>query len=332
MFIGSNNMDKWVAPENAKVADFIICGAMKCGTTTLHGILNKHPKIFIPEKEVNFFDMDDLFQHPDFNHYHEREWQHNDLPKQPEKYWQWYSQKFEGASEDQLMGEDSTTYFASTEAAKRIAKQNKAIKLIVMLRNPVERAYSHYWHLVRTGRATYNFEDTLQFNPFSILNRSMYLQQLENLYKFIPKEQVKVIVFENFFKNKEDEIKRVCQFLDVDHNSLPAGAYDLHENTARTPKFPSLQILKNRLLPASGNMQYQDYFDIAASCEKSALNISKVINALHRKINPLIARKPPLMKSETKTFLEHYFTQQLTGINDVLEQDVMSLWFPAKLD
>lgn len=55
--------NEWVAPENVRLPDFIICGAMKCGTSTVHSLLNQHPYVYIPDPEINFFDIDDIFQH-----------------------------------------------------------------------------------------------------------------------------------------------------------------------------------------------------------------------------------------------------------------------------
>lgn len=321
------NENNWLAPVDCKVPDFIICGAMKCGTTTLHAILNQHPDVFIPSKEVNFFDLDDVFQHPDFNLYLDQKWMYQDLESDPKKYWYWYSTRFEGAEARQTIGEDSTTYIASEKALQRISQQNKKIKLIVMLRNPVSRAYSHYWHLLRTGRATHTFEETLQYNPYSILNRSMYVQQIETLYKYLPKEQVKVIVFEDFISDVKTEMKDICSFLEIDHTRLTKSALELHENIARTPKFPGLQILKNRYIPSLGYQQYQNHFDSSPIVKSKKISIVNIIEFLHRQLNPLLARKPPVMKKETKDYLENLFKKELKDLDNILEKRILFKWF-----
>ncbi len=81
-----------------------------------------------------------------------------------------------------MKGEGSSIYLAS-----RIALQNKEIKLNFLLRNPTKRAYSQYYHMLRTGRSTHTFEDTLKYNPVSVLERSLYKDHLEPYYKNIPK-------------------------------------------------------------------------------------------------------------------------------------------------
>lgn len=64
--MNNHNETLWKYPPGMTLPDFIICGAMKSGTTTVHGILNRHPQIFIPDPEIHFFDIDDVLQHPDY--------------------------------------------------------------------------------------------------------------------------------------------------------------------------------------------------------------------------------------------------------------------------
>lgn len=320
--------DSWLAPTNAKIPDFIICGAMKSGTTTLHAILAKHPDIYIPEKEIHFFDMDNIIQHPDFNSFDKGCWSSHSVEKSPEKYWHWYTSNFTTATENQLVGEDSTTYLASALAAKRIGMQNKAIKTVIMLRHPTLRAYSQYWHMLRSGRATYSFEDTLKYAPSSILNRSLYLQQIESFLKYIPKEQVKFVLFEEFIADKVKCIDDVCKFLGVDFKLLPKGAIDLHENSAQYPKHPRLQVLKNRFFPGAGNSSYIGVFELGRKVTLlEKLSLSKVVDKIHRLINPLSVNKTSTMPPETRKFLDDYFCKELDGINELLGRDALSIWF-----
>ncbi len=317
----------WQAPENNKLPDFIICGAMKSGTTSLHAMLNQHPGVFIPQKELHFFDCDNPLQHPDFNAYAKLQWQSHSLNESNNNdYWLWYQQQFASAEKTQVLGEDSTTYLASPLAAKRIAQQNKKIKLIVMLRQPSKRAYSNYWHLVRSGRAMHSFEDTLLVNPNSVLNRSLYLNQIESYLKYFPKEQIKFVVFEEFIKDKRIVLKELCEFIGVDYNTLPLSAENLHENKATYPKYYKLQLLKNRVLPLAGNLTYQKHF-----CTQNSITTQfsclRYVNAAFRKVNPLVTKKPKAMTKNTKQFLDEYFKSELEGINDLIGRDVYSLWF-----
>jgi len=321
--------NKWLAPSKIILPDFVICGAMKCGTSTLHAMLNQHPDIFIPKKEVHFFDLDNPLQHADFNFFNDSNWQTHDLNKNSGEYWQWYSQQFSSAKKGQVIGEDSTTYLASPLAAKRISMQNKEIKLIVMLRQPSKRAYSQYWHLVRSGRAIYNFEDTLQLNPNSVLNRSMYLTQIKSLLEYIPKTSIKFVVFEDFLNNKNAVLKEVCEFLNVSFDRLPLNVEQVHENITTYPKYYQLQLLKNSVFPRAGNLSYQTQFQLPEQLSKQSKSplFLRYINAFHRKINPLVTKKPVTMSINTKRFLDDFFISELDGLNELIEYDINSLWF-----
>ncbi len=193
-------MNNWISTEIDLLPDFIIGGAMKSGTTTLHRILSNHPKIFIPKEEIGFFDIDNILQHSDFNFYDKETWVTQSMEKDPELVWKWYQKNFKG-NESYIKGEDSTSYLASRIAAERISIQKKEIKLLFLLRQPSLRAYSNYNHLLRTGRATNSFEDTIRFNPFLVINRSLYKEQLVNFYRYIPKVRIKVILFEDLIKD-----------------------------------------------------------------------------------------------------------------------------------
>ncbi len=314
----------WLAPKGVKIADFIICGAMKSGTTTLRSMLNLHPDIYIPPREINFFDLDNCIEHPDFNSFDGTCWHKHNFTENPQHYWAWYSQQFSESKPHQMLGEDSTTYLASPLTAKRLAMQNKKIKLIIMLRQPTKRAYSNYWHLVRTGRAFYSFENTLRINPSSVLSRSMYLTQIKNILKYIPKDQVKFILFENFISSKEEQVASICEFLELEHSKLPDNYEGVHRNVSRYPKWVFLQLLKNKLFPLAGNLGYLNHFDIAVSKQDQLL---KAINGIHRRINPLTIDKPEILNVKTKEFLDDMFKRELEGINEVIEQDAFSVWF-----
>lgn len=115
-------LKNWVAPKDELLPDFIIGGAMKSGTSSLHQILDSHPDIFIPDRELHFFNMDCLIQHEGFHHYNESKdvWTAQTMHSDPDSMWNWYQSKFQG-KEGLVKGEDSTTYLASAIAAERIA-------------------------------------------------------------------------------------------------------------------------------------------------------------------------------------------------------------------
>ena len=322
-FFSSFSDTNWIAPQNVCLPDFIMCGAMKSGTSTLHYILNQHPNVFIPKREIGFFDIDNIFEHPDYSHFDGNNWITHDIDSNPEKFWDWYSSHFNNAKPTDIIGEDSTTYFSSKIAAKRLSLQSKDIKLIVLLRQPTIRAYSQFWHLVRTGRAKYDFERTILHNPWSVLYRSLYLEHLNVLFKHINKENIKVVIFEEFIKDKQNVLKDLCSFINVDYDLLPTSSLNAHVNKTRIPKFPSLQILKNRIFPElSKKVNTQLPYDISHKTMSYSL-----IKFLHKKVNPHIETKLPSINPSTKVFLDNFFSKELDGLNEVMHKDVLSLWF-----
>ncbi|WP_259082583.1 sulfotransferase [Salinibacter ruber] len=135
--------------------DFIIGGAMKCGTSSMHAILSSREDVFIPEGEVHFFTLGDPIQSPETVKFDPERTVFN---LNDEKKVEWYRSFFEGADSDQLIGEDSTTYLSSRVAPERIRELLPDVKLIFMLRNPVDRSLSHYRHLSRPEKEHYDSE------------------------------------------------------------------------------------------------------------------------------------------------------------------------------
>lgn len=318
----------WIAPKNSRLPDFIICGAMKCGTTTVHALLNQHPQVYIPKHEINFFDIDDIFQHSDFFHQKtDGRWIWPNLSDDPKGYWKWYDNFFAEAPENCIMGEDSTCYLASARASTRIALQPKAIKIILCLRQPTLRAYSQYWHMLRTGRALFNFEDTIKFTPSYVLDRSMYLSQILEFMKNIPRERIFFFVLEEFLGNQEGTLRNLSQFLSLNYDDFPQGALSIHENKARIPRSAELQAIKNRMLRSFGNMRYTDKLPFQLPVNEQGLVFARIINKLHDMLNPSEIRAMPKMNDATKDFLDNFFRKEIKGLGDIVGTDLDTLWF-----
>lgn len=122
--------------------DFFIVGAPKAGTTSIYSYLVQHPEIFMPaRKEPYFFGQ----------------WRRNS-----EEDLRDYLRLFRGVPESKVAGEASTTYLYLQSAAEEIKAFRPDAKIIIMLRNPVDRAYSQYWHHVRLGWVEASFEEELE--------------------------------------------------------------------------------------------------------------------------------------------------------------------------
>ena len=199
--------------------DFIVAGAQKSGTTALHYFLRKHPKIALPERqELHFFDDEEIFSRPvDYQllHRHFRKPPVRLLPVRLG-----------------LAGEVTPSYLYWKPAMERIWNYNRQIKLVILLRNPIDRAFAH-WNMQRfKDREPLDFLTALKEEPrriaqpltiesrrFAYVDRGFYSRQLERVFKFFPREQVHVVKFENFRDRKQETLDGIFKFLGV--KSLP---------------------------------------------------------------------------------------------------------------
>ncbi|NND63481.1 MAG: sulfotransferase [Flavobacteriaceae bacterium] len=319
----------WISKEPEKLPDFIIGGAMKSGTSTLHAILDRHPDLYIPEEEIGFWDCDNISEHFDFSFYDKgrKEWIFQDMEKDPTAMWNWYHTKF-AQGENFLKGEDSTSYLASAIAGKRIAAQQKKIKLVFLLRQPSRRCYSHYFHLLRAGIVSTTFEKTLEYNPNLLLKRSLYKEQLEAWYRYLPKEQIKVILFEDLVADSKKTVQEVCGFLGISTDKFSEEDYKIHANKAKLPLSFGLHRLKNRLFRSYGNSFYLSSLPFKApKSYKNRMLLAKAVTRISKMVNPLVEKKTPSMRPTTKEFLDNYFKRELKGLDELTGLDAYSKWF-----
>src|SRR5579863_751660 len=134
--------------------NFFIVGAARSGTTSLDRYLSQHPQIYIaPKKEVHFFAA---------NHFPHTgpgdEWLNKRVIHEEEQ----YEQLFAGVTDEKRIGETSAYYLYLQGTAERIAHSIPAAKILILLREPIDRAYSAYMHLVRDGRETVSFAEGLR--------------------------------------------------------------------------------------------------------------------------------------------------------------------------
>ena len=210
--------------------DFIIIGANKCGTTSLYDYLIQHENIHSALwKELFFFDR-----------YYPRgmNWYRANFPFIYKKF---FKEKF--SKEKFITGEASPTYLIHPLTPKRIQKELPKVKLIVLLRDPVDRAFSHYQMEKRLGYETLSFEDALEIEEkrlegerekmiedenyfsydlqkFSYLTRGIYIDQLKNWLEVFPKDQLLVLQTEEFLENPSKIYKHVLKFLGLPETDL----------------------------------------------------------------------------------------------------------------
>jgi hypothetical protein len=199
--------------------DFLILGAQKAGTTALYAYLRWHPQVTGPSfKEVSFFDR----------HYARGErWYRAHLP----------------IRRSGIVGEASPSYLFHPLAPERVARMLPRARLIALLRNPVDRAFSHYQHEVALGREELSFEDALAREDermqgelermlrdpsyfshawwnYTYAARGRYAEQLERWLDAFPREQLLGLFTEELAADTAGTYRRVLDFLGVDARGL----------------------------------------------------------------------------------------------------------------
>jgi hypothetical protein len=183
-------------PSSGRLPDFMIIGAAKSGTTTLYQYLLRHPRVFMSTpKEMSFFSKDEVYA----------------------RGFDWYCSLFAAAGEHQLCGEASTTYSrwpTYTQAAERIALATPQVKLLYVLRNPVERLYSFYGHRMRE-RVTCDLHTFLAETPEAI-DSGRYMQQISRYLEHFPASQIEVLFLEDLVGSPRKLLTRVGEFLGLE--------------------------------------------------------------------------------------------------------------------
>lgn len=210
---------------------FIIIGAQRCGTTSLYNYLVMHPSV-LPAftKEVHYFDL---------NFYRGSDWYRAHFPCSLRKY---YNRRI--FKTPLITGEASPYYIYHPHTPNRMFQLIPGVKLLVLLRNPVDRAYSHYHHEVRLGIETLSFKEAIKkeeerlsgevekmlkdenYNSFnhqhySYLSRGIYIEQLKVWMDLFPRNQILILRSEDFYNNTSTVWDQVLNFLNLPSSELP---------------------------------------------------------------------------------------------------------------
>lgn len=191
--------------------DFFIVGTPKAGTTSLYYYLDDHPEIVMSSiKEPNYFSNQDISLQDLF--YEET------IIESLED----YHKLFPTEKTSKKYGESSVSYLFYESVPKKIYKYNKRSKIIIMLRNPIERAYSHYLMDHRLGLVNQDFSDIFKkksgifFQQYFKLGH--YTNQIKRYMDIFPEENIHIIWYDKFKEDVVEEVSKTYQFLSVDQD------------------------------------------------------------------------------------------------------------------
>ena len=199
--------------------NFIIVGAPKAGTTSLYHYLSEHPEVFMSEpKEVNFFSREEIeaqgLYYADFK----------------AKDMQSYEQLFDGVKHEKAVGEGSVSYLFYPNTPQKIKDVLPDVKIIILLRDPVERAFSHYLMDLRLGLVDMSLESTVSGEVDNEKSRlfyqqyielGLYYEQVKRYLNIFGKEQVKIYLQEDLRAKGNNVITDLYTFLGVDETYRP---------------------------------------------------------------------------------------------------------------
>ncbi len=202
-----------------KVPNFLVVGAAKSGTSSLDRYLGQHPDVYMPrKKEAHYFSIPDFpetFRGPG----------DDGMNKETIRSQAAYEALFAGADGRTAIGESSVFYLYYPGTAERIRRWNPDMLVVMLLRNPVDRAYSAYMHLIRDGRETLSFADSMaqeearrsgDFEPMWLYRElGLYHDQVKRYFDEFPREQVKVVLYDDFSRDTRGAVADVFRFLGV---------------------------------------------------------------------------------------------------------------------
>jgi len=270
---------------------FLGIGVPRGGTTWLHTLLISHPDVYMPtrRKEVRFFDQS------------------------YERGLSWYETFFcppEQADTYQAIGEISTQYYDCEACPERIFSTLPESKLIIMLRHPVNRAYSQYGFTVQRRNYRGSFEDFLATRP-TALEKGYYSRYLKQYLRYFDRTRILALVFEEVFIDIFKTKKNIANFLDIDADKFPASVTHGKVNASSVP-----------------TQQFFYGFVVKTGRRLRKWNLEPVVDFVKRRgVDRLLAKGnslPPL-NDELKNQLSQLYQAEFDELEQCLQID-LSCW------
>ncbi len=311
-----------------KEPNFFVVGVVKGGTTSLYHYLNAHPQIYLsPIKEVNFFSKNDIrSQHfskqyafdvdIDLERYFKegmKENIHIAHVENPEQYMQLFSK----VTNETAVGEISNSYAICPSAASEIHKIYPHAKIIIMLRNPIERAWSQYIMNLREGKTLEkNFikeiEKDYTSNPkgwgvtHQYIELGMYFKQIER-FRNLFKDSLKIVLYEDYKLNSKAVVQDIYSFLNVDKNFIPNAEKKYNESAV--PRFSKL----NYFLVKTGVISTFKKLVGKNTREK----LKKIIYT---------QKNIPKIEEEHRIYLSNIYREDIKKLSNLLQIDLINYW------
>ncbi|MAM05715.1 MAG: hypothetical protein CMD06_07160 [Flavobacteriales bacterium] len=279
-------------------------GAAKSGTTTLYDILKNHSDVFPSSfKEPHFFDIPDVYS----------------------KGLEWYLKTYFNKYNKQSCIIDFTpTYLFEKQAAKRIYNDlGNSIKFIIILRHPVDRAYSHFMHSYRDSHEIYDFKTALNLEKkrindkdylsklrFSYIHQGLYYESINNYFQLFPRENFMIINFEKeFLDDRKKTINKIQNFLGLKNELLNTNLYSNKSSVPRSMWLKELfqkkgvwRDIGKKIIPS---LKYRQFI----KNKLQTLNLKQVQNI-------------PLSAIDKKHIFETYFKEDVKLLEKLINKEM----------
>jgi hypothetical protein len=308
--------------------DFFIAGAAKSGTTSLYHYLDKHPEVYMsPIKEPNHFCTD--INPGDFSaefRLHEKQKNLN-LEKylngpMTEKHWGYFVQQkqdyeklFKNRTTEKAAGEVSNSYLYSAVAAENIRREIPHAKIVIMLRNPADRAYSHYLANLRDGKTFLPFREELEKDSnktskgwgqsYLYLEMGFYSKQVKRYIDQFSEAQLRIYLYDDFVNDASGIMQDLFAFLGVSQQD--PSKFDDRYNEAREPK-------SSRLI----------YFLSKTGLKKSIFHL--LPEAMRKNVKSMFFTKtqPKPMEESDRKYLLDIYREDINTLQQLIRRDLSS--------
>lgn len=299
-----------------KMPNFLIIGTAKAGTSSLFYYLKQHPQIYMsPLKEPKFF----AFEGEELDFLGPAK---NNIKKFSVTTLEEYQQLFSSVTDELAIGEASPIYIHTPKSAQKIKEYIPNVKIIAVLRDPGERAFSAFSHLVREGYETLSFEEALQQEQKRIENKwiplfyyqqlGFYHSQLQHYFKLFDRQQIKIYLYQELKDNTLNVVQDIFDFLNVDNSFVPNLT---KKNVSGIPK--------NRFI--------YDLFtkDNAIKSTLKPLFANKIRRTIYSAVTTKTLKPKLQLDLQTKSNLIEIYREDIMRLQDLIERDLSS-WLIVK--
>lgn len=275
--------------------NFVGIGPGKSGTTWLYRVLGAHPEVCVSSaKETLFFETE----------YHRGE--------------DWYARFFARCDHARAVGEVSNTYVFSPRAAERIHDFEPSMRIVSSLRDPIDRAFSHYLFMRRNDRVRGSFEEVIERHRPDLVTRGLYGRHLTPWVELFPRERILFLLFDDLATDPSGLASRLFEFLGVDPDFEPEVAAERALAASR----PRSRLVARAVNEAAAVVRRMGFPDLVTRMKESS-----VPRLLYGSFED---GEKPRIDPATRDRLKEYYRSDLERASELVGVDLVARWFQGR--